>query len=419
MGVFRAIFLLIHRQLSHDLFRTSVSVGAVASGVIITIAVNAVMSGFQTKFALSTVETSPQIQVYDYPPTGGRGLADDWSEDGRIVTLSHEPAPHDPPRIEKPTELLEALEAMPEVEAASPSMVGSAIVNFGSSEARGDMVGIIPERHQRVVDLEKDLTSGTLSDLYASGGGVILGKGMADNLGAQRGDFVTVRLSAGDPHSLRVVGVIHTGVTFVDLRTAYTLLSVAQRIMGRGREVNRLNVRLHDYDNALEVARDIEQLTGKRAVSWQEANTHIISLMQTNRMLTNIVSVGVLIVAGFGILNVLMMTVIDKLDSIALLKSIGYSRREIMLAYLGLGFGVGLLGVLVGCSVGYYVVEFLGTVPIPRLAVLDTHTLLVNNLPRHYLLAGGVALVVSMLAAILPAMRAGQLDPVAILRGHS
>ena len=178
---------------------------------------------------------------------------------------------------------------------------------------------------------------------------------------------------------------------------------------------------LADPDSRLfeERAQKVEQLTGKRAVSWQEANTHIISLMQTNRMLTNIVSVGVLIVAGFGILNVLMMTVIDKLDSIALLKSIGYSRREIMLAYLGLGFGVGLLGVLVGCSVGYYVVEFLGTVPIPRLAVLDTHTLLVNNLPRHYLLAGGVALVVSMLAAILPAMRAGQLDPVAILRGHS
>ncbi|MEZ5994047.1 MAG: hypothetical protein R3E76_17065 [Planctomycetota bacterium] len=102
-----------------------------------------------------------------------------------------------------------------------------------------------------------------------------------------------------------------------DLRIAYMLLSVAQRIMQRGRDINRIAIRLYDFDEALEVADRIEALTGKRAVAWQEANTHIISLMNTNRMLTNIVSIGVLIVAGFGILNVLMMTVIDKLDSIA------------------------------------------------------------------------------------------------------
>ncbi|MCA8934590.1 MAG: ABC transporter permease [Planctomycetes bacterium] len=418
MNALRAIVLLIRRQLTHDLFRTSVSVGAVASGVVITIAINAVMSGFQTKFVIRTIETSPQIQVFDDPVSDGRGLADDWSETG-IITISSQPAPHDPPRIEKAGELVEALEAMPEIEAAAPSMVGSAIFSFGAGEARGDMVGILPERHQRVVDIEKDLISGSLSDLYASGGGVILGKGMADKLGATTGDFVTVRLSSGEPNSLRVVGILYTGVTFTDLRIAYMLLSVAQRIMQRGRDINRIAIRLYDFDEALEVADEIETLTGKRAVAWQEANTHIISLMNTNRMLTNIVSIGVLIVAGFGILNVLMMTVIDKLDSIALMKSIGYSARDITIAYLGLGLAVGLLGVAVGCSLGYYVVEILGTVPIPKLAVVDTETLLVNNLPRHYILAGGIAILVSMLAGVLPAIRAGRLDPVEILRGHS
>lgn len=417
MGVAKAIFLLIRRQLAFDLFRTTVSVGAVASGVIIVVAVNGVMSGFQSKFVIRTIETSPQIQIYDDPVTNRGGLAQEWSRPG-IVTVSSQPAPHDPPRIDKPAELVAALEAMSEVEAAAPSMVGSAIVNYGSSEARGDLTGIIPEHHQRVVDLEKDLTSGRLTDLYESGGGVILGKGLADRLGARRGDFVSVRLSAGEASSLRVVGVIHTGVTFTDLRIIYTLLSVAQRVMGRGRDVNRIAVRLYDYDQAIDVARTIERMTGRRAVPWQEANTHIISLMNTNRMLTNIVSIGVLIVAGFGILNVLMMTVIDKLRSIALLKSIGYSARDITLAYLGIGLGIGLLGVTVGCSVGYYVVEALGTVPIPKLAVVDTETLLVNNLFRHYVIAGIVATTVSTIAAILPALRAGRLDPVEILRGH-
>ncbi|MCG3183252.1 MAG: Lipoprotein-releasing system transmembrane protein LolE [Planctomycetes bacterium] len=418
MGVLGALLLLIRRQVTHDLFRTSVSVGAVACGVIITVAVNGVMAGFETKFVMRTIETSPQIMVYD-DPAGGGSLADDWSNQLGIVTVTRAPAPDQPPRIEKPAELLTALHAMPEVRAAAPAMVGSAIFQFGGREARADLSGIVPEQHQRVVDLEKDLVSGTLTDLYASGDGVILGQGLADTLGAKRGDFVTVRLSAGERHALRVVGVIHTGVTLTDLRSAYTLLSVAQRIMGRGREVNRVAVRLHDFDDALEVAERIEALTGKRAISWQEFNTHVISLLNTNRMLTDIVSVGVLIVAGFGILNVLMMTVLDKLNSIALLKAVGYSALEVSLAWLGLGLVVGLLGVAVGCSLGYYVVELLGTIPIPRLAVVDTETLLVNNLPKHYVLAGGVAAGVSMLAALLPALKAGRLDPVEILRGHS
>jgi lipoprotein-releasing system permease protein len=418
MGVLGALLLLIRRQVTHDLFRTSVSVGAVACGVIITVAVNGVMAGFETKFVMRTIETSPQIMVYD-DPAGGGSLADDWSDQLGVVTVTSAPAPHQPPRIEKPAELLAALHAMPEVLAAAPAMVGSAIFQFGGREARADLNGVLPEQHQRVVDLERDLVSGMLTDLHASGDGVIIGQGLADTLGAKRGDFVSVRLSVGEQHSLRVVGVFHTGVTLTDLRSAYTLLTVAQRIMGRGREVNRVAVRLHDFDDALEVAARIETLTGKRAISWQEFNTHVISLLNTNRMLTDIVSVGVLIVAGFGILNVLMMTVLDKLNSIALLKSIGYSALEVSLAWLGLGLVVGLLGVAVGCSLGYYVVELLGTIPIPRLAVVDTETLLVNNLPKHYVLAGGVAAGVSMLAALLPALKAGRLDPVEILRGHS
>jgi lipoprotein-releasing system permease protein len=189
--------------------------------------------------------------------------------------------------------------------------------------------------------------------------------------------------------------------------------------MDRGAEVNRVDIRLRDFEQAIEVAADIEHLTGKRTIAWQDANTHVISLLNTNKMLTAIVTVGVLIVAAFGILNVLMMTVLDKLDTIALLKSIGYSSLEVGLAWLGVGLAVGLLGVAVGCSLGYYAVELIGTIPIPRLAVVDTETLLVNNLLRHYVLAGGIAIGISMLAAVLPAVRAARLDPVATLRGRA
>ena len=418
MRMLAALSLIIRRQVTHDLFRTTISVGAVASGVVIAIAVNAVMSGFETKFVIRTIEISPHVVVYDDPASSGT-LAENWSEKTNgLVIVSANPAPDQPPRIEKPDELIDALRARPEIAAASGSMVLQGIFVSGTREARGELVGIDPDEHQQVVDLETDLIAGTLTDLYASSG-VILGKGLAERIGAKYRDFINVRLTEGDTRTMRVVGIIHTGVTFSDLRYAYTLLSVAQGFTGRGSEVNRIDIKLHDFEQALEVAGEIERMVGKRTIAWQDANTHILALLNTNKMLTAIVSLGVLIVAAIGILNVMMMMVMDRVDSIALLRSLGYNSAQIAAAWMGLGLAIGLLGVAVGCSFGYYVVEILGTVPIPKLAVVDTETLLVNNLPRHYLLVGGVATGVSVVAGVLPAIRAARMDPVTILRGRN
>lgn len=418
MRILAALLLIVRKQISHDLFRTTISVGAVASGVVIAVAVNAVMSGFESKFVIRTIETSPHVVVYE-EPAGGGSLAEDWSSrTGSVYTISANPAPTQPPRIEKPAEVLKALRSRPEIAAASGSMALQGIFVSGTTETRGELVGIEPASHQGVVDLEQDMVAGTLTNLYASGG-IILGSGLAERLGARYQDFIGVRVNEGDTRSMRVVGIIHTGVTFTDLRYAYTLLKVAQAFTGRGSEVNRVDVRLHDFEGAIEVAADLERLLGKRTVAWQDANTHIISLLNTNKMLTLIVSLGVLIVAAIGILNVMMMMVIDRVESIALLKSLGFSAIDIALAWIGLGLAIGVLGVATGCSLGYYVVEILGTVPIPRLAVVDTETLLVNNLPRHYLQVGGVAAGVSMIAGVLPAIRAARMDPVEILRGRN
>lgn len=412
------MWLLIRRQLGHDLFRTSVSVGAVASGVVIAIAVNAVMAGFETKFVRRTIDINPHVEISSDPAIAPGRMERTLGPQG-VLVISRDPLLPSPARIDRPDELLEALRAHPEVAAASTCVAGAAIIGLGDREARAELVGIDPFEYQQVVDLEADMVAGSIHDLPGSATGIVLGRGLAEIMGARVGQYVTLRAGSAPPLSFRVQGIIYTGVTFYDLRYCYVLKSVAQRLFDLGPRVNRVVLRLYDFENAPQVARMARHLTDRHTMPWQDANTHVLSLLNTNKALTAVVSLGVLVVAAVGILNVLMMMVMDRRESIALLKSIGYSAREVTLAYMGQGFAVGLLGVAVGCVLGYYVVEILGTVPIPKLAVLDTKTLLVHNVPRHYVLAGGVAISVSVLASVLPALRAGRVDPVEILRGHN
>lgn len=417
--ILRAMGLLVRRQLSHDLFRTGVSVAAVASGVVIAIAVNAVMSGFDTTFVGRTIEISPHIEVFDDPRVQRDEFAAFLQQGGTgIATVRSEQPRARRPRIDQPAETLGYINAMPEVAAVAPMAAGIALLQFGNRESGCDLFGIEPQAQEQVVSIERDLVAGSLLALQ-EGLAVILGEQLAQRLGARLDDRISVRIGVERSVSLRVAGILRTGISLVDQRRAYTLLRDAQRFLGLGPDINRLAVRLHDFDQAREVAAEIERVTGRRTVGWPDANTHVLSLLETNKMLTAIVSVGVLVVAAVGILNVLMMMVLEKTPSIALLKAAGFRRGDIILAYLLQGTAVGMIGVVLGCVIGYYVVEGLGQVPIPRLAMLETDTLLVNNLARHYLLAGGVALAVSALASVLPALRAGALDPVAVLRGRN
>lgn len=413
-----ALLLLVRRQLTHDLFRTGVSVLAVASGVVIAVAVNAVMSGFDTTFVGRTIEVSPHIEVFD----DSRRQPDELAlhlgtrRGGMAAVESSRPRTR-PPRVDRPAETLAFVRAMPEVAAAAPVAAGVALLQHGSRDSGCDLHGIDPAAQEQVVSIRKDLVAGRLENLYA-GNAVILGEQLAQRLGALVGDAVTVRFGQSRAATLKVAGILRTGISLVDQRRAYTLLRDAQRFLALGRDVNRLAVRLHDTDSALDVAARIEAATGRRAVGWPDANTHVLGLLDTNKLLTKIVSLGVLVVAAVGILNVLMMMVLEKTGSIALLKAAGYTRRDMLAAFVMQGVAVGLIGVCVGCVAGYHVVELVGTIPIPRLAMLETDRLLVNNLPRHYLLAGGVALVVSALASVLPAWRAGAMVPVEIFRSR-
>ena len=381
---------------------------------------SALMTGFEKKFVTETIESSPHITIYDElreNPDEFAGWLSDQS--GGVVTVENARPRERRRRIKKPGEIVETLRGMPQVQAAAQNVVGTAIVNFGSRERGVSLVGIEPEQQEAVNEIDTYIEDGRIYDLYSSGGAMLLGAGIAEIMGVGKGDIVNIKLRDGASRSLRIVGIFKTGVTTIDYSRAYTLISVAQQLLGMGRDVNQIVVRLKDHETARETASDIEQMINYRSESWQEANENFLSIFVIQQVITYLVTGGIMIVAAFGILNVLVMLVMEKLPEIAMLKSMGYSGRDITLIFLLEGIVIGFIGVLCGCIFGYYLTEFVGSLPIPQKGLIESETLTINNAPSLYVIAGTAALIVTLIASVLPAMRAGSMDPVETLRGHA
>lgn len=396
------------------------SVSGVAIGVTFMIMLSALMTGFEKKFVTETIEVSPHVTIYDER----RELTDEFAtwlsaQSGGIANVESARPRDVPQRIKKPSEIVRMLRGMPEVQAAAPNVVGTAILNFGSRERGVNLMGIEPEAQESVSSIDSYIEDGRIYDLYSAGGAVLLGGGIADLMGVAKGDTVNVKLRGGDTRALRVVGIFRTGITTIDYSRAYTLITVAQQLLGLGRDVNQIVVRLHDHEQAQDVASSIEHQINYRAESWQEANANFLSIFVLQQFITYLVTGGIMIVAAFGILNVLVMLVMEKLPEIAMLKSMGYSGRDITFTFFLEGLAIGLAGVITGCVFGYYLTEFVGSLPIPMTGLIQSENLVMNNVPRLYIVAGIAAMIVTILASVLPAMRAGRLDPVATLRGHA
>ncbi|HRJ78973.1 MAG TPA: ABC transporter permease, partial [Planctomycetota bacterium] len=205
MGL-KVLLLIARRHLFHNLFRTGVSVSGVAIGVTFMVMLSALMTGFETKFVRETIESSPHVTIYDEY----RGQTDEFAawtsrQMGGVARVDSARPRETVRRIKKPLEILKALRALPEIAACAPNVTGTAIMNFGTRERGMNLVGIVPEDQEAVSSLDKYIQDARIYDLYASGGALLLGYGVAEKLGAKKGDTVSIKLRNGDSRALRVI----------------------------------------------------------------------------------------------------------------------------------------------------------------------------------------------------------------------
>jgi lipoprotein-releasing system permease protein len=322
----------------------------------------------------------------------------------------------DPRGILNPTAAKAALRASTPG-ALSAGLRLSGVARFGGAEKGVTVFGVVPADEAAVSAIDDDMTAGGFGALVGQPFGVVLGEALAGRIGAEFGDQVTLTASSGLARAFRIVGTFRTGVTQQDEGQVFVNLKAAQVLADRPNALNDIRLKLADPESAPLVAARAEALLGYKAVSWQEANARIFESFAIRNAIMFTVVGAILVVAGFGIFNIVSIITHEKARDIAILKSLGFTARDMTRLFVMEGLFMGGLGALIGVVLGFALTRALGMVKFSFPGSTGVTHLPVIYEPLHYAVATGVALAAAGIAGWLPARRAARLNPVDIVRG--
>ena len=395
--------------------QTLVSLIGVVLGVAFFLAVSSLMRGSEKDFIKRLVDNSPHITIsddYRRPRTQPAELR--WAQGA--VRVSNVKPQTETRGIRGYRERRAFIASLPGLRVA-PLLIGSAVLTFAGREQGVTLSGIVPKVMKTISTLEDKMIVGSIDALEANPNGIIIGTGLAAKFNLTLGRNLTVVAANGTSRSMKVVGIFRTGNAAYDENQTFTLLKRAQVLFDRSNRVNRLLVQLDDAYAAREVARQIESVIGYKAVSWVEASEDILSVLVVRNIIMYSVVSAILIVASFGIYNTLSTIVLEKTRDIAILKSMGFHARDVRLIFLCEGVIIGVMGSAAGIALGAGLMWLLSLVQVKPPGVSEKVFLPIWWGPEQFALAAAFAMASCLLAAYLPARRAGRVHPVEILRG--
>lgn len=375
--------------------QSALTVSGVAVGVAVLIIALSLTNGFIDELISSTLRATPMLTLQSFIP--GDTLPDDPS-------------------------LLAALTAEPGVTAAAPFLSGQALIARRASQSLGvtarqgftQVVGIDTDLETAVLDLP---VLASQAEAISRSGGVVLGSSLAQSLGVAVGDTVMLRDITGATAQFTVAGTFRVGNELIDSVTSYMSLANLQDYLGVDNAITGYHLRLANPTAAHSVGLDLAGKYSLRPISWESLFASLISQLRLQKAVIGVVVFLIVIVAAFGITNVLVLTVSEKTEDIAILRALGASERQILATFTLEGFMLGGAGTLFGAVLGLLVAAYFKFQPYPLPGDLYFITQLPVQLQAFDVLwVCAVSLATSVIAGLLPARRASRLDPVAVLR---
>lgn len=404
--------------LSHLLSRrrqTLVSLMGVVLGVAFFLAVSALMRGSEIDFIERLVDTAPHITVSDEFRHARVQPATVAYPDGAVRVSNVKPLT-DRRGIRQYRQRLAMIESIPGARVA-PVLVGQAIFSFAGRDEAVTLSGIEPERMRDVSTIDEDIVAGSLDAIDTDRNGIIIGVGLAEKLSLDIGDTVSVVAAEGNVRAMNIVGLFRTGNVNYDETQTFAHLKRVQALMNRPNVANSLVMRMDDAYRARDVAARVERMIQYKAVSWQEASEDILNTLVVRNVIMYSVVGAILLVAAFGIYNVISTVVMEKTRDIAILKSIGFRARDIRRIFLIEGAIIGLIGSVLGAFGGVGLMALMQRIEVQVPGESEPVNLPVYWGMDQFAMAAAFALAAAIFAAYLPARKGGRVEPVDILRG--
>lgn len=321
----------------------------------------------------------------------------------------------DEDQIENPTIWFHRLESDPRVQHYSPQLNVPVILSKANAKVSTTLTGCQANKQIRVTTIENYMIEGQFKNLNTGGSRIILGEELSKKLGARINQKVLISAAGGDTKAFKVVGVFRTGNKFSDINS-YANLTDVQRLNRAPKKINQIAIQLKDFTLSKMMASSWRQLGKDKVESWDEINASIFNVFKIQDAIRYLTIFSIMIVAGFGMYNVLNITVMQKRKDIAILLSLGFTSRDIISLFLSQGLILGFAGSTMGVVVGYFICRYLQTVPFGGGPLGGAGYLQISLDPFIFLSAFAFAIFATCLASILPSLTAGRLAPIEIIR---
>lgn len=300
----------------------------------------------------------------------------------------------------------------------APRISAQIFFTEGTVDITGIVNGIDATAESSLFHFADYIVAGSAADLTRIPNSILLGKGLAEKLLADIGDVVELTTSKGEQFPLKVVGFFQSGIQELDKTQSYASLVTVQKITGHaGNYFTEIQVKLHDMKAAPAIALEYARLFGAAAEDIQTANAQFETGSFIRTLISYAVGITLLIVAGFGIYNILNMMIYEKMDSIAILKATGFSGKDVKRIFLLIALSIGVFGGLAGLLLGLGLSSLIDQVPFTSASLPLVKTYPVNYNPVFYLIGTVFSLITTYFAGWFPARKASRTDPVIIIRG--
>lgn len=403
-------------HLSSRLKQAIVAVLSVTFGISMYIFMNGFMTGVNDITAELAFTTLAHIKIYNDLPEDQSNIIDTYfTGENKLVNVRSPKVIQYTEGIKNADAIIEELEAVPEIVGVTVQVNENVYFRNGSVTVSGSLSGVNARKEDELFGTSSSMMQGSWFQIDQQKNGIVLGAGLARRLSVGLNDNITVSTSDGANRSFKIIGLVETTLASVDNSKAYISISTARQLNSRNRSyATDIQVNIADYNKAREVAERIDPTIDYKVESWNEANGQLEAGNGLRDILAVVVSLTILLVAGFGIYNIMNMTVNEKIKEIAILKAMGFEGNDIVEIFLVQSLIIGLIGGLVGILLGGGVSLIVNRVPF-EVASIDTLPMAYRT--SDYLSAFGFGLLTTFIAGYLPAKKASKVDPVQIIRG--
>lgn len=362
-------------------------------------------------------EQSPHLRLYNEVQTTPGTILD------KVQTHAVNIVDHVKPKdvllsLKDGKQIVQMLQQDHRIRAVSGSVNTQVFYRMGSSAINGIINGIEFEAENSLFNLQAKLVDGSFHELSTMPNSLVMGIGLAKRLNVKTGDRFALTTEKGNSFYVTVVGIFKTGMTDIDKQQSYASLNTVQRFLGvPAAYITDIKIKLHDMELAPALSKELQTKYGFQGSDWKQDNSAILEGDALRKMIVYSVAITILLVAGFGIFNILTMMIYEKMKDIAILKAMGFSDADIRWIFLIQALIIGIIGALLGLLFGFLCVYGISKMPYKSDVMITLDHLPVSFNAVYYITGFSFGILTTALAGYLPSRKAAHVDPITILRG--